>query len=273
MKNICKDDAFTIVLSLFEHGVFKVIRQDPKQYGRGQQSHSWKILPGDNLFCQEMSSCISERYSRLVKPRFIGPMLIPLPAVTIQRLHNPVLGTWNQNPDHAMFCGWCKHRCFALSDDSFEVRPFVCAPILAHKECIDREHDDEENRKEYDDPENCLLCRNEEVFIDGQKKKGGHDDRKVLVICSSCNRGTCFSCLNTLYDLDDETIKILTGVESAKFYCANCDPFTVPVCYQWYRADKILEFRGQKDVVFRKRDEPTDLLSALLQQKHSQCEY
>jgi RecQ family ATP-dependent DNA helicase len=277
MRNLCKDDAFTIVLSLFEHGVFNIIKQESKQYGKGQQSHTWKIVSGDDILSKEMSSCKSDKYSRLIKPRYVHPIFIPLPALTIQRLQNPVGGTWDDNPDHAMFCGWCKQRCFIPSPDgkssydSYEVRQFPCAPILAHKECIDDEHDDEENRAKYDDPENCMLCRNLDC-VDRHKKVKKNELGNQLIICHSCNKGTCSSCLTTFYELDDDAIRILTSLESAKWFCAHCDPFTVPLCYQWHRAERMLESRGQKDATFRKRDEPMDLLSALLEQTSTQCE-
>jgi RecQ family ATP-dependent DNA helicase len=276
MKNLCRDDAFTIVLSLYEHGVFKVIKQESKQYGKGQQSHTWKIVPGDDIFSKEMSSCKSDKYSRLVKPRYMHPMFIPLPTSTIQRLHNPVGGTWHENPDHAMFCGWCKERCFDFSSDgasTFEVRQYPCAPILAHKECIDDEHDDEENRKKYDDPETCMLCRNLDCLISGHKLKKGkkNEDESELIICHVCGKGTCFVCLKTFYELDEDSIRILTNLESAKWFCADCDPFTVPLCYQWHRAERMLE-SCLKDLTFRKRVESTDLLSALLEQTSTQCE-
>ncbi len=39
-----------------------------------------------------------------------------------------------------------------------------------------------------------------------------------------------------------------------------------------YRAERILESGKQKDVPFRKRDESSDLLTALLQESHIHCE-
>jgi superfamily II DNA helicase RecQ len=270
MKNLCNDDAFTILLSLFEHGVFKVTKQESKQFAKGLQSHMWKIEAGDDVFKPEdMKSCISEscQRQRLVKPRYQS-MLIPLPAVTIQRLQRPVGGEWNECPDHGMFCGWCKDRCFTDSSTD-QVRPFVCAPILAHKECIDDEHDDEENKRQYDDAENCMLCRNVDVH-EGRKQI----DKSQLIICSLCNKGTCSYCLKTIYELDEDAIKILTTLESAKWSCANCDPYTIPTCYQWYRVEKTLESRrkGYKDNTIPKRNEPLDLLSLLLQQPQTLCE-
>jgi hypothetical protein len=271
MKNLCKDDAHTIVLSLFEHGVFKVTKQESKQFAKNQQCHMWKIEPGDDVFPKEFSDCKSERLQRLVKPRYIHPMLIPLPTITIQRLQKPVGGTWDDSPDHALFCGWCKERCFV---DSLGARQFPCAPILGHKYCMDEEHDDEENRAKYDNPDTCMLCRNSQEFCDssGKKKSTAQQVGSELIVCSACNKDTCYLCLRTLYELDEEAIKVLTSLESAKWLCANCDPFTVPLCYQWYRAERIQESGTHKDVSFRKRDEPSDLLSTLLQQSHTHCE-
>ncbi len=266
MKNLGKDDAFTLLLSLFEHGVFKVTKQESKQYGKGMCSHTWKIEAGDDVFSEDMNSCIISQ--RLVKPRYEHPMLIPLPASTIQRLQRPVGGQWNECPDHGMFCGWCKDRCF-IDSSSDQVREFPCAPILAHKECIDDEHDDEENRSQYDHPESCRLCRNVDVF-EGKKLV----DKSQLIICSLCSKCTCHYCLKTICELDEDAIKILTTLDSAKWLCAVCDPFTVPMCYQWYRAENALQSRrkGYKDNSIARRNEPLDLLSSLLQQPQTMCE-